>query len=319
MPVEPNVRARRHTLPAAYPRIGRFAAQRATWWSTAGTSPLGRPDRVAGLTTPADYEQVTARGHTMLLDTRFGSPDDAAAPDRHDGSPRCAPSSSRAIPPSARSSSDDPTLPVPPCPRVFSPRQLVPAGAAWDFRHHTDQGATMNRRRRGRSSEHRRATTHLAEMAPEHRDLFRYDGGPVSYRGRLNGTANVLGIASNPGPTERLVGRTLLWDAGQRVQGGGHHRLRRRRSGRPSALGNRTRYPHRPDPPLNRSGSATTTGDAPTQPATTTPSNEPPTPTTPRPGKRPTPRLPAGRPHRLMHDSPWLPPIRWRATNRSSQ
>lgn len=56
-------------------------------------------------------------------------------------------------------------------------------------------------------------------IAPEHRDLFWYDRGPVLYRGRLHGSAKVLGIASDPGPTERLVGRTLVGDAGQRVQG----------------------------------------------------------------------------------------------------
>lgn len=59
----------------------------------------------------------------------------------------------------------------------------------------------------------------LPPIAAEHRDLFWYDWGPVFYRGRLNGTARVLGIASDPGPTERLVGRTLVGDAGQRVQG----------------------------------------------------------------------------------------------------
>jgi Uracil DNA glycosylase superfamily len=62
---------------------------------------------------------------------------------------------------------------------------------------------------------------HLANVpsyAPE-RDLFWYDWGPVFYRGRLNGSARLLGIASDPGPTERIVGRTLVGDAGQRVQG----------------------------------------------------------------------------------------------------
>jgi uracil-DNA glycosylase len=48
---------------------------------------------------------------------------------------------------------------------------------------------------------------------------FWYDWGPVFYRGRLDGSARVLCIASDPGPTERLVGRTLVGDAGQRVQG----------------------------------------------------------------------------------------------------
>ena len=52
-----------------------------------------------------------------------------------------------------------------------------------------------------------------------HRDLFWYDWGPVFYRGRLDGTPRLLAIASDPGPTERIAGRTLVGDAGQRVQG----------------------------------------------------------------------------------------------------
>jgi len=48
---------------------------------------------------------------------------------------------------------------------------------------------------------------------------FWYDWGPVFYRGRLNGTAKLLCIASDPGATERVAGRTLVGDAGQRVQG----------------------------------------------------------------------------------------------------
>jgi 5-methylthioadenosine/S-adenosylhomocysteine deaminase len=36
----------------------------------------GRPDWIAKLSTPADYEPVIAWGRPMLLDTRFGSPDD---------------------------------------------------------------------------------------------------------------------------------------------------------------------------------------------------------------------------------------------------
>jgi hypothetical protein len=43
--------------------------------------------------------------------------------------------------------------------------------------------------------------------------------GPVFYRGRLDGSARVLCIASDPGPTERIANRTLVGDAGQRVQG----------------------------------------------------------------------------------------------------
>ena len=58
----------------------------------------------------------------------------------------------------------------------------------------------------------------LPSYAP-HRDLFWYDWGPVFYRGRLNTSARLLCIASDPGPTERIACRTLVGDAGQRVQG----------------------------------------------------------------------------------------------------
>ncbi|NIK60860.1 uracil-DNA glycosylase family protein [Kribbella shirazensis] len=51
------------------------------------------------------------------------------------------------------------------------------------------------------------------------RQFFWHDWGPIFYRGRLNGTARLLAIASDPGPTERIAGRTLVGDAGQRVQG----------------------------------------------------------------------------------------------------
>jgi hypothetical protein len=53
----------------------------------------------------------------------------------------------------------------------------------------------------------------------DRRELFWYDWGPVFYRGRMNGSARLLGIASDPGPTERIACRTLVGDAGQRVQG----------------------------------------------------------------------------------------------------
>src|SRR4051795_12029348 len=48
---------------------------------------------------------------------------------------------------------------------------------------------------------------------------FWFNWGPIFYRGRLDGSARVLCIASDPGPTERIAGRTLVGDAGQRVQG----------------------------------------------------------------------------------------------------
>ncbi len=52
-----------------------------------------------------------------------------------------------------------------------------------------------------------------------YRQHFWYDWGQVFHRGRLDGSARVLAIASDPGPTERVAGRTLVGDAGQRVQG----------------------------------------------------------------------------------------------------
>jgi hypothetical protein len=55
--------------------------------------------------------------------------------------------------------------------------------------------------------------------APSHADAFWLDWGPVFYRGRLDGSARVLCVASDPGATERIAGRTLVGDAGQRVQG----------------------------------------------------------------------------------------------------
>jgi hypothetical protein len=50
-------------------------------------------------------------------------------------------------------------------------------------------------------------------------DDFWVDWGPIFYRGRLDGAQRILCIASDPGPTERIAGRTLVGDAGQRVQG----------------------------------------------------------------------------------------------------
>ena len=58
----------------------------------------------------------------------------------------------------------------------------------------------------------------LPDYAP-YRQHFWFDWGPVFYRGRLDGSARVLCVASDPGPTERIAGRTLVGDAGQRVQG----------------------------------------------------------------------------------------------------
>lgn len=59
----------------------------------------------------------------------------------------------------------------------------------------------------------------LPDYTPEERQLFWHTWGPIFYRGRLDGSAKLLGIASDPGPTERIACRTLVGDAGQRVQG----------------------------------------------------------------------------------------------------
>jgi hypothetical protein len=48
---------------------------------------------------------------------------------------------------------------------------------------------------------------------------FWFDWGPIFYRGRLDGSAKLLCVASDPGPTERICGRSLIGNAGQRVQG----------------------------------------------------------------------------------------------------
>jgi hypothetical protein len=61
---------------------------------------------------------------------------------------------------------------------------------------------------------------HFAELPdPPEKDDFWFDWGPVFYRGRLDGSARVLCLASDPGPTERIAGRSLVGNAGQRVQG----------------------------------------------------------------------------------------------------
>lgn len=58
----------------------------------------------------------------------------------------------------------------------------------------------------------------LPDLSPIRGSLW-FDWGPIFYRGRLDGSARVLCIASDPGATERIAGRTLVGDAGQRVQG----------------------------------------------------------------------------------------------------
>ena len=58
----------------------------------------------------------------------------------------------------------------------------------------------------------------MPDLSPIRGSLW-FDWGPIFYRGRLDGTARVLCLASDPGATERIAGRTLVGDAGQRVQG----------------------------------------------------------------------------------------------------
>ena len=52
-----------------------------------------------------------------------------------------------------------------------------------------------------------------------HKDLFWQSWGPIFYRGRLDKSAKILCVASDPGPTERIGGRALIGNAGQRLQG----------------------------------------------------------------------------------------------------
>ena len=65
-------------------------------------------------------------------------------------------------------------------------------------------------------------TKKIARLFAQHpdysliKDHFWFDWGPVFYRGRLNGSARLLCVASDPGPTERIVGRALVGDAGQK-------------------------------------------------------------------------------------------------------
>ncbi|RFS83113.1 hypothetical protein D0T12_23360 [Actinomadura spongiicola] len=67
-------------------------------------------------------------------------------------------------------------------------------------------------------------TEQLAELFarvpdPPVESAYWTDWGPIFYRGRLDGSARVLVVASDPGPTERIAGRSLVGNAGQRVQG----------------------------------------------------------------------------------------------------
>lgn len=68
-------------------------------------------------------------------------------------------------------------------------------------------------------------TAAMASLLMDHPDytpvkeFFWFNWGPVFYRGRLNQSAKILCVASDPGPTERIGDRALIGNAGQRVQG----------------------------------------------------------------------------------------------------
>lgn len=68
-------------------------------------------------------------------------------------------------------------------------------------------------------------TAAMAKLLMQHPDyttvknLFWFNWGPVFYRGRLDKSAKILCVASDPGPTERIPGRALIGNAGQRLQG----------------------------------------------------------------------------------------------------
>jgi uracil-DNA glycosylase len=48
---------------------------------------------------------------------------------------------------------------------------------------------------------------------------FRFEWGPVFYRGRLDGTARVLVLGQDPGQHECIARRAMVGEAGRRVQG----------------------------------------------------------------------------------------------------
>lgn len=48
---------------------------------------------------------------------------------------------------------------------------------------------------------------------------FRLEWGPVFHRGRLDGTARLLVIGQDPAQHETIIRRTLVGEAGHRIQG----------------------------------------------------------------------------------------------------
>ena len=58
----------------------------------------------------------------------------------------------------------------------------------------------------------------LAHYVTHPKKRFRFQFGPVYYRGRLDGTARVLVIGQDPSTNELLAQRTFVGQSGQRVQ-----------------------------------------------------------------------------------------------------
>ncbi len=64
------------------------------------------------------------------------------------------------------------------------------------------------------------AETFPANAADEYPETdFRTEWGPIFHRGRLDGTARILAIGQDPGPTENVLRRILVGEAGRRAQG----------------------------------------------------------------------------------------------------
>jgi uracil-DNA glycosylase family 4 len=61
---------------------------------------------------------------------------------------------------------------------------------------------------------------HLAALPHSQfpRELYWVGREPIFFRGRLDGTAKVLGVGQDPGVCEHVVGRTFVGTAGERVQ-----------------------------------------------------------------------------------------------------
>ena len=78
-------------------------------------------------------------------------------------------------------------------------------------------GVLMSEFDRGPSAQLARLLDRVPD--PPVKSNFWFDWGPIFYRGRLDGSARVLCIASDPGRPSASPARSLVGNAGQRVQG----------------------------------------------------------------------------------------------------